>query len=124
VGWVVAAGGARVLGWAPHQARVPHCSQEEVAKKYKRLAIKMHPDKNKEDDAVDKFQRIVTSYQTISDAEKRASYMDLYRLRCYMSQKPLENSQAPLLPHYVFVVDKSKHKHGKKSVREPAPAEP
>ena len=77
----------------------------------------MHPDKNKADDAVDQFQKIVTSYQTIFDAEKRASYMDLYRLRCYMSQTPLSHDDAPLLPHYVFVVDKSKHKHGKKSAR-------
>ena len=91
-----------------------------MAKRYKRLAIKMHPDKSKEEDAVDKFQKLVTSYQTINDPEKRASYMDLYRLRCYMSQKPLEDEQSLLLPHYVFVVDKSKHKHGKKSVRRAA----
>ena len=35
--------------------------EDEINRKYKKLALKMHPDKNKAEDAVDVFQAITTS---------------------------------------------------------------
>jgi len=90
--------------------------ETEIAKRYKKLSLKLHPDKNKAEDAVDVFQRVTTSYHTLVDPDKKKSYMDLFRLRCYMSQRaPLADEL--LMPHYAFVVEKSKHAKGVKSVR-------
>ena len=43
--------------------------------------------------------------------------MDLFRLRCYMAQRPGDDEQALLRPHAAFVVDKAKSSRGKKSPR-------
>ena len=52
----------------------------------------------------------------ITDDEKRANYLRLFMLRCYMSQVPPERD-GPLRPHYAFVLEKSKYAMGSKSVR-------
>jgi len=38
---------------------------EEVKTSYKRLALQYHPDKNKAEDATEKFQEIGSAYNTI-----------------------------------------------------------
>lgn len=49
-------------------------SEEEIKRAFKRLAIKYHPDRNKDPDAGDKFREINEAYQVLSDANKRAAY--------------------------------------------------
>ena len=46
----------------------------EVAKAYKKLALKYHPDKNKDEDATEKFQALTETNTTLSDPDKRKTY--------------------------------------------------
>ena len=39
------------------------CSEKEIRKRYKELAKKLHPDQNKEKDAVQKFQELQVAYE-------------------------------------------------------------
>ncbi|WP_445397337.1 molecular chaperone DnaJ [Zobellella sp. An-6] len=49
--------------------------EREIKKAYKRLAMKYHPDRNKEDaDAGDKFKEATEAYEVLTDAQKRAAY--------------------------------------------------
>ncbi len=48
---------------------------EEIKKTYRSLAIKYHPDKNKDDkNAEEKFKKISEAYAVLSDPEKRKQY--------------------------------------------------
>ena len=51
-------------------------TQPEIKKAFKKLAIKFHPDKNKEDPdtAKAKFQKIANAYEVLSDDDKRKTY--------------------------------------------------
>ncbi|MEI7556184.1 molecular chaperone DnaJ [Candidatus Chlorohelix sp.] len=49
-------------------------TEDEIKKAYRRLAMKFHPDVNKEADAEEKFKEVKEAYEVLSDAKKRATY--------------------------------------------------
>ncbi|MBB5378931.1 molecular chaperone DnaJ [Deinococcus metalli] len=49
-------------------------SADEIKSAYRKLALKYHPDRNKEAGASEKFTQINEAYAVLSDAEKRAHY--------------------------------------------------
>ncbi|HPD71097.1 MAG TPA: molecular chaperone DnaJ [Candidatus Krumholzibacteria bacterium] len=50
-------------------------AEAEIKKAYRKLAVKYHPDRNKEDpDAAEKFREATEAYEVLKDAEKRAQY--------------------------------------------------
>jgi molecular chaperone DnaJ len=50
-------------------------SGDEIKKSYRRLAMKYHPDRNKDDASAEgKFKEAKEAYEVLSDADKRATY--------------------------------------------------
>ncbi len=53
-------------------------SNEQIKKSYRKLALKYHPDRNKDNkEAEEKFKKISEAYAVLSDKEKRQQY-DMY----------------------------------------------
>ncbi|CAD7959478.1 unnamed protein product [Amoebophrya sp. A25] len=51
------------------------CSESDIKKAYRKLALKYHPDKNPDDPAAEEaFKRVSEAYETLGNAEKRQMY--------------------------------------------------
>ncbi|AWX16000.1 molecular chaperone DnaJ [Mergibacter septicus] len=52
-----------------------NADEKEIKKAYKRLAMKLHPDRNQGDkDAAEKFKEVQEAYEVLGDAQKRSAY--------------------------------------------------
>jgi curved DNA-binding protein len=49
-------------------------TQDEIKKAYRKLAQQLHPDRNKADDASEKFSQVSEAYDVLSDPDKRKKY--------------------------------------------------
>lgn len=51
------------------------CSTDDLSRAYRKLAIKFHPDSNRDDpEAIAKFKEAAEAYEVLSDGDKRARY--------------------------------------------------
>ena len=51
-----------------------NASADDLKKAFRRLAMDYHPDRNREDDAAEKFKEVNQAYEVLSDDNKRAAY--------------------------------------------------
>lgn len=56
-------------------AVTPNATSEEIKLSYRKLALKLHPDKNRDNpEATTKFQELQEAYEVLSDTERRTNY--------------------------------------------------
>jgi len=51
-----------------------NASEDDVKKSFRKLALKYHPDKNKEEGAIDNFRRVKLAHEILGDPVKRRNY--------------------------------------------------
>ena len=61
---------------------------EAIRKAYRALALRYHPDKNKDDGAEERFKEIAEAYEVLSDNDKRKNYNKYSLVNGTLQQKP------------------------------------
>jgi len=51
-----------------------NASLDEIRKSFRTLALRYHPDKNKNTESKEKFMKIVEAYETLSDVNGKSNY--------------------------------------------------
>jgi len=51
-----------------------NASLDEIRKSFRSLALRYHPDKNKNSEAKEKFMKVVEAYETLSDENGKRNY--------------------------------------------------
>ena len=51
-----------------------NASEGEIKKAYRNLSLQYHPDRNKEESAIDKYKQINEAYEILGDKEKKGQY--------------------------------------------------
>ena len=75
-------------------------TKDEIKRAYRKLALKYHPDRNKDDKSAEaKFKEISEAYAVLSDAEKKKQY-DMFGAEGFQSRFSQEVGVRPssLLP--------------------------
>jgi len=66
-----------------------NANQEDIRKAYKNLAIKWHPDKNKDTMSLQKFKEISEAYQVLSDPIQKRDY-DMKKFVKFQQRNPFD----------------------------------
>ncbi|CAD6215236.1 unnamed protein product [Miscanthus lutarioriparius] len=80
----------------------PSAAPNEIKRAYRRLALKYHPDVNKEPDAQEKFLRIKHAYNTLMNSESRSKYASSSSDSSWSSSSRESKSAAAEEPFYGF----------------------
>ncbi|KAF2498963.1 DnaJ-domain-containing protein [Lophium mytilinum] len=76
---------------------VQTATPELINRSYRRLALKLHPDRNAKHDATEAFQLLVQAYETLKDENKRRAY-DLIYPSITRSRPSPQTTQIPRSP--------------------------
>ncbi|XP_055084490.1 dnaJ homolog subfamily C member 1 [Periophthalmus magnuspinnatus] len=85
----------------------------DIKKAYRRLSLVLHPDKNKEPDAEDRFRQLVAVYEVLKDEERRKRYDEILEhglpdwrqpVFYYRRVRKMSNTELCLLLFIIFTV--------------------
>jgi len=76
----------------------PTAKTQEIKKNFRKLAMKYHPDKNKDEKAQEIFQELSEAYSILSDSEKRKDYDELFLDEEELAEQYSDQSHPPQTP--------------------------